>query len=78
MLTSDDITKYQNYLKLWLEKNGQILEDWTSMFNQMLAICGTTDKEEAKKTKANLEKIQSSLLMNEDHTLTQADKNSLS
>ncbi|MCX6825442.1 MAG: VCBS repeat-containing protein [candidate division SR1 bacterium] len=48
-LTIDDIKKYQSYLTLWIAKNGQIIDDWTNMFNQILAICGTIDKPEAQK-----------------------------
>jgi hypothetical protein len=54
-MTSEEITKYQSYLKTWSKKNGQILTDWTNALNQLLAMCGTTDKAEAKKTKATLE-----------------------
>lgn len=54
-LTSEDIDKYVSYLTLWIEKNGKIVEDRTSMINETLALCGTTDKQEAKTTKARLE-----------------------
>lgn len=54
-ITSDDINKYVSYLQLWVLKNEQILEDRTNMTNQILAMCGTTDKAEAKKMKAKLE-----------------------
>ena len=54
-LTSDDIIKYVSYLKIREAKNSQILEDWTSLINQTLALCGTTDKAEAQDMKAKLE-----------------------
>ncbi|MEI6118598.1 MAG: hypothetical protein WCP92_05230 [bacterium] len=54
-LTSDDINAYVSYLTIWIEKNSQILEDWTSMFNEVLAMCGTTDKATARDMKATLE-----------------------
>ena len=53
-LTSDDIKKYQSLLTLWIAKNEKIVADWTDMLNQMLAICGTTSKAEAQKTKDEL------------------------
>jgi hypothetical protein len=76
-LTSDDIIKYQNYLKLWVEQNAQILEDWTEMINKMLAMCGTTDKAEAKKTKTTLETMQKTML-GTDSPLSTGDRQSLS
>jgi hypothetical protein len=54
-LTSDDINKYTSYLTLWIEKNGKILEDRTSVINEILAMCGTTDKDEAADIKEKLE-----------------------
>jgi hypothetical protein len=53
-LTSEDINKYTNYLTLRVEKNGQILEDRTSIINETLAFCGTTSKAEAQKVKDEL------------------------
>jgi hypothetical protein len=53
-LTSEDIDKYASYLSLRVEQNQKILEDWTSMINETLAMCGTTDKSEAKKIKDEL------------------------
>ena len=38
-ITSEDINKYIGYLTLWIEKNGKILEDWTSVINEVLAMC---------------------------------------
>lgn len=60
-LTSEDINKYVSYLTLRVEKNGAILEDRTSMLNETLAMCGTTDKAEAKATITNLEAIYKTL-----------------
>jgi len=60
-VTSDDVNKYVSYLTLRVEKNGKIVEDWTSMINETLALCGTTDKTEAKATIANLEEINKKL-----------------
>ena len=53
-LTSEDITTYASYLKTWLAKNEQIVQDWTTLLNQTLAICGTTSKAEAQKMKDTL------------------------
>lgn len=53
-LTSEDITKYGSYLKSRLGKNQQIVEDWTKLLNQTMALCGTTSKAEAEKMKATL------------------------
>jgi len=47
-LTSDDINKYVSYLTIRKEKNEQILKDWTMVFNEVLAVCGTTDKATAR------------------------------
>ncbi|MEI8091142.1 MAG: hypothetical protein WCG98_02600 [bacterium] len=74
-LTSDEVDKYYSYLKSWIAQNAQILEDWTDVINKMLALCGTTDKTEAKTTKATLEKEKIAIAGNTN--LTQADKNKL-
>ena len=60
-LTSEDINKYVSYLTLRVEKNGTILEERTSMLNETLAMCGATDKAEAKATIKNLEAIYATL-----------------
>ena len=60
-LTSEDINKYISYLTLWIEKNGKTLEDWTSVINEILAMCGTTDKKEAADTKKKLETEKAAL-----------------
>lgn len=39
---------------MWIEENGKTLEDRTDMLNQMLAMCGTTDKADAQKMKDEL------------------------
>lgn len=49
-LTTEDINKYSSYLKLRVEKNAKILEEWTDMLNRTLALCGTTSKAEAQNT----------------------------
>lgn len=64
-LTSEDINKYVSYLTLRVEKNGTILEDWTSMLNETLAMCGATDKAEARATIINLEAIYRTLNEND-------------
>ncbi|MEI6672328.1 MAG: hypothetical protein WCL02_02980 [bacterium] len=74
-LTSDDINKYESYLTLWIEKNGKILEDRTSMINETLALCGTTDKQEAKTNKARLETER--IAINNNKNLTEKDKSEL-
>ena len=37
-----------------MEENGKTLEDRTDMLNQMLAMCGTTNKADAQKMKTEL------------------------
>lgn len=74
-LTSDDIIKYESYLKLRIEKNGKIVEDWTELANETLALCGTTDKAEAAETKKQLESEK--IAIANDMTLTPEDRASL-
>jgi hypothetical protein len=57
-LTSDEITKYGSYLQSWIEKNAKIVEDRSSVINQLVAMCGTTNKAEATQMKADLQAIQ--------------------
>jgi hypothetical protein len=64
MMTSDDIVAYINYLKLRVEKNEKILQDRTEMLNEMLALCGTTSKADAKKMVDELTK-QKALILND-------------
>jgi hypothetical protein len=54
-LTSDDINKYTNYLKLRMVKNEAIVTGWTETINEVLGLCGTTDKQEAAATKTRLQ-----------------------
>lgn len=60
-MTSEDIAKYGSYLQSWIAKNAQIVEDWTSLLNQILALCGTTSKADAQKMKDDLTKQLASI-----------------
>lgn len=71
-LTSEDINKYVSYLTLRVDKNGKILEDWTSVINETLALCWTTDKTEARATIANLKAEQKAII--DDKTLSDSEK----
>lgn len=60
-LTSEEINKYGSYLQSWIAQNQKIVDDRASLINQLLAMCGTVDKAEAKRIKDELTKQMSTI-----------------
>jgi hypothetical protein len=40
MIYAEDITKYEAHLKIWLERNKQIIKDWESLVQGTIGLCG--------------------------------------
>jgi hypothetical protein len=40
MIYAEDITKYESYLKTWIQRNNDILKDWQTLVQWTLGICG--------------------------------------
>jgi len=59
MLTTENILKYSNYLKSWLNQQQKILKKWVEAVGEAINICGDINKSQATQALNDIPSVES-------------------